>query len=343
MTRSDTSTPPTLDAPAIARLSASYAEARILHSAVEVGLFELLAEGPLDQDGIRGRLGLHPRLVRDFLGAVTALGLLTRAGAEYHNAPQAQEFLVPGGTHYLGARIKTAARRHYHTWGQLTEALRDGAPKAGVGGDAFATLYDDPAATRAFLVHMDANNQVVGPQLAAAVDWSAYASFVDVGGARGNVAAHLVRRHPHLSGGVFELPAVQPFFDEYMKETGLSGRVRFHAGDFFTDALPEADVLVFGHVLHDWSEVLRQELLERAHAALPPGGAVVVYDQMLDEDTPDLRSLIGSLNVALITPGGSEYTVPECRGWVEKAGFTFLSATRLEKGNDTVVVAAKTV
>ncbi|WP_328685269.1 acetylserotonin O-methyltransferase [Streptomyces sp. NBC_01261] len=342
MTISDTSTrPPSLDAGAIARLSASYAEARILHSAVEVGLFELLAEGPLGQEAICGRLELHPRLVRDFLGAVSALGLIERAGGEFRIAPAAEQFLVPGGPLYLGARIRTAAQRHYHTWGRLTDALRDGAPKAGVGGDAFATLYANPEATRNFLVHMDANNGMVGPQLATAVDWSAYSSFVDVGGARGNVASHLVRHHPHLRGGVFELPAVRPFFDEYMEQLGLADKVVFHPGDFFTGTLPEADVLVLGHVLHDWSSVLREELLERAYAALPPGGAVVIYDQMLDEDSPDLRSLIGSLNVALITPGGSEYTVPDCRGWVERAGFTFLSATRLEKGNDTVMVAAK--
>ncbi|WP_432158452.1 MULTISPECIES: methyltransferase [unclassified Streptomyces] len=341
MTISDTGARPPLSAPALARLSASYAEARILHSAVEVGLFDLLAEGPLSQGEICTRLRLHPRLMRDFLHAVAALGLIERVGAEFRIVPEAEQFLVPGGPLYLGARIRTAAQRHYHTWGRLTEALRDGEPKAGTGGDAFAALYANPEATRNFLVHMDANNGVVGPQLADAVDWSAYSSFVDVGGARGNVAAHLVRRHAHLRGGVFELPAVRPFFDEYMAELGLADRVVFHPGDFFADALPSADVLVFGHVLHDWAEAGRQELLERAHAVLPPGGAVVVYDQMLDETAPDLRSLIGSLNVGLITPGGSEYTVPECRTWLEKAGFTFLSSTRLAKGNDTVVVAAK--
>lgn len=337
-----TSSAPPVDAQALTRLSSSYAQARILHSAVEVGLFELLSQGPLNVDEIRTRLDLHPRLLRDFLDAVAALGLIRKEGAQYAIDPEAARFLVPGGGPvYLGARIRTAAQRHYHTWGRLTDALRGGEPQAGVGGDAFATLYSNPEATRNFLIHMDANNGMVGPQLAEAVDWSAYKSFVDVGGARGNVASHLVRKHPHLAGGVFELPAVRPFFEEYMAELGLTGKVVFHGGDFFTAPMPAADVLVFGHVLHDWSESDRQQLLNRAYAALPPGGAVVVYDQMLDEQAPDLRSLIGSLNVGLITTGGSEYTVPECRVWVEKAGFAFASATRLESGNDTVVVGVK--
>lgn len=338
---SSASSAPSVDAQALTRLSSSYAQARILHSAVEVGLFELLAQGPLNADEIRGRLDLHPRLLRDFLDAVAALGLIRKEDARYRVDPEAARFLVPGGPVYLGARIRTAAQRHYHTWGRLTDALRGGEPQAGVGGDAFATLYSNPEATRNFLVHMDANNGMVGPQLAEAVDWSAYRSFVDVGGARGNVASHLVRKHPHLTGGVFELPAVRPFFEEYMAELGLTDKVVFHGGDFFDAEMPTADVLVLGHVLHDWAESDRQQLLNRAYAALPPGGAVVVYDQMLDEQAPDLRSLVGSLNVALITTGGSEYTVVECRVWMEKAGFSFGSATKLSGGNDTVVIGVK--
>ncbi|GAA0598158.1 methyltransferase [Kutzneria viridogrisea] len=330
------------DAAAIGRLSTAYAQSKILHSAVEIGLFELLAKGPASAGEIREQLGLHPRLVRDFLNALVALDLLEREGEQYRNSAAAQEVLVPGGPVYLGGRIKTASQRHYQMWGKLAEALRDGEPKAAQGGHgAFERLYQDPVAAKNFLVHMDANNAVVAPQLAEAVDWSSYQDFVDVGGARGNVAGRLVQTHAHLRGGVFELPAIEPFFDELMAEFGVTDRVSFHGGDFFTTPLPETDVVVFGHVLHDWDATRNLELLERAHAAIRPGGAVVVYDQMLDEDAPDLRSLIGSLNVALITEGGGEYTVAEGRTWVEKAGFTFRYAKKLVKGNDTVLVATR--
>lgn len=336
-----TSTDKVSDAASISRLNTAYAEARILHSASEIGLFDFLADRSATRAEICEGLGLHPRLLRDFLAAAAALGLVEHGGDEYRNTPAARRFLVPGGEVYLGGRVKSTARRHYHTWGRLTEALRGGEPQADMGGDAFARLYADRGAARDFLVHMDANNAQVAMQITELMSWSERGSFVDVGGARGNVAAHLVKRWPKLRGGVFELPAVEPFFDELMAEEGVADRVVFHPGDFFADPLPEADVLMFGHVLHDWSAEKRHELLRRTFDVVRPGGAVVIYDQMLDDEDPDLRSLIGSLNVALITPGGSEYTVEECRVLLEKTGFRFASATRLPRGNDTVVVGTK--
>jgi hypothetical protein len=228
-------------------------------------------------------------------------------------------------------------------WGRLTEALRDGEPKAeGAGGpDAFARLYQNPEAARRFLAHMDSAHSLVGPQLAEAVDWRRYRTFVDVGGARGHIAAAVLTAHPHLHGGVFELPPVKPLFDEHMAEAGLTERVTFHAGDFFRDPLPSADVLVFGHVLHDWEEPERRTLLDKAYQALPSGGAVVVYDQMLDDEEPELPAVLGSLQVALVT-GGSEYPVADCRQWLEKAGFTVETGRRIRTiGGDYVLVGVK--
>ncbi|WP_211222341.1 methyltransferase [Actinokineospora enzanensis] len=330
-----------MDTAGVMRLTTAYAESRLLHSAVEVGVFELLANGPAVEPEIRRELSLHARFLPHFLDALVALGLLEKDGESYRNAPAAAQVLVPGGEVFLGGRVRAAATKHYHTWGRLTDALRDGEAKAGGGPNAFKRLYSDPAQTRAFLIHMDANNGQVAPQLAATVDWSGIRDFVDVGGARGNVAAHLVAAHPHLHGGVFELPAVEPVFDELMAERGLTGKVTFHGGDFFADPLPATDAIVLGHVLHDWSGDRCVELLERVRDALNPGGAVVIYDQMLDETAPALRSLIGSLNVGLITEGGGEYTVSRCRTWLEKAGFRFAKATPFPQGNDTVVVGIK--
>lgn len=329
-----------VDFGSIMRLSSAYAQAKILHSAVELGLFELLAKGPADAQEITAGLGCSPRFMRDFLQAAAALGLLVREGSRYRNAPGVDELLVPGGPGYLGGRIVVASQRHYTAWGQLTTVLREGKPPAKAGADAFDGLYADPVRARGFLAHMDANNALVGPQLADQVDWSGHRSFVDVGGARGNVAAALVKAHPHLTGGVFDLPGVRPYFDELMAELGTAETVRFHAGDFFTTPMPATDVVILGHVLHDWTVDKRQELLVRAFDAVRPGGAVVVYDQMLDEEQPDLRSLIGSINVGLMT-GGSEYTVADCRQWIEKAGLRFDYARRLPKGNDTVLVARR--
>ncbi|WP_328304448.1 acetylserotonin O-methyltransferase (plasmid) [Streptomyces sp. NBC_00435] len=327
----------------IGRLNTAYAQSKLLHSAVEVGVFELLAEGPASLKEIEERLELHPRLLRDFCDGLVALGLLEREDGTYRNSAKTEQVLLKDSPLYLGSAVLTASSRHLPMWGKLTEALRDGLPKAAgaAGPDVFLKLYENKDAARKFLAHMDSAHATVGPQLAQALDWSRYSSFIDVGGARGNVAAAIAQAHPHLTGGVFELPAVEPLFDEHVERLGLANRVFFHSGDFFEKPMPQTDVVILGHVLHDWALEERRTLLKRAFEAVRPGGALVIYDQMLDEEDPNLFSVLGSLNVALVTPG-SEYTVAECRELVAEVGFQVVSAERiLTTGSDLVLVAEK--
>ncbi|WP_030373460.1 methyltransferase [Streptomyces rimosus] len=332
------------EAVAIGRLSNAYAQSKLLHSAVELGVFTLLADGPASEAQIREGLGMHPRLSGHFLDSLVALELLSKADDGYYaNTPAARRLLVPGGADYMGALCRVAAQRHYPMWGKLTEALRDGEPKATrrPGPEPFKDLYEDPERARTFLAHMDSAHTMVGPQLVELLDWRQYTSFIDVGGARGTLAAQIIREHPHLTGGVFELPSVEPIFDEHMEHLGTKESVHFHGGDFFVDPLPETDVLILGHILHDWPADKAQLLMERAFPAVRPSGALVVYDQMLDPREPDLHRLLGSLNVALTT-GGTEYSQGQYRAWAEQAGFRvsdFHNITTI--GNDVVMIAVK--
>ncbi|MET9297306.1 methyltransferase [Streptomyces sp. NPDC003077] len=339
MTTLDHAATPTAVARSLLGLNTAYFQAKALQSAVELGLFGLLAERPADAGELCERLGLHPGRAADFLDALVGLGLLERTDGRYANRPGIAEFLVPGGPRYLGDSIAQHARLHYRAWGSLTQVLTG----ASVADQMdFREDFQSRDNVRHLMGHMDVFNGFVAHALDGCVDWSRYATFLDVGGARGNVAAHLVRTHDHLRGGVFDLPAVRPFFDEHMAALGTAHRVRFTAGDFFADPLPRADVVILGHVLHDWPPSARERLVERVHDAVEPGGAVIVYDAMLDDERDDARSLLQSLNCSIMRDGGSEYTVGECRGYVERAGFRFLSAERVETLTaDRVLIATK--
>ncbi|MEU7146154.1 methyltransferase [Nocardia sp. NPDC046473] len=335
----------TLVARSLVQQSNGYTESAVLNSAVELGVFEHLASGPATEAEIRTGLGLHPRLTADFLDTLVGLGMLQREAGRYSNSAAVEDFLLPSAITYLGGVMARSARHHYQMWGRLSEALRDGQPKSeGLGGkNAFKNTYAaGPDITRQFLSHMDSYNGYAGPQLAKYLDWSRYKSFVDAGGARGNLAAQLVTAHPHLTGVVFDLPGLEPFFNEHMDHTGTAESVSFQGGDFFDEPLPQTDVLIFGHVLHDWPLETRQTLLQRAWPAVRPGGAVVIYDQMLDNERSDPHKLLASLNVRLVREGGSEYTVEECTAWAEKAGFRVTTVVELDTiGRDTMVVAEK--
>ena len=103
--------------------------------------------------------------------------------------------------------------------------------------------------------------------------WSQYSSAADIGTAQGDLIAQVALANPHISGVGFDLPEVAAVFEQYMAINSLSGRVEFRAGNFFEDPLPGADVLMMGHILHDWNLEEKKTLLGKAYKALPDGGS----------------------------------------------------------------------
>ncbi|OXM69791.1 methyltransferase [Amycolatopsis vastitatis] len=328
----------TPDVVKILQLSASHGTSKVMQSAAELGVFALLSGGALTEPELRERLGIHARPSREFLDILVALGMLERHGGRYRNSAAAENHLVPGRAGYVGAFLQVAPRL-YDEWSDLTALLRKGT-KGQDPEELFGDQPKDPAILRHFMECMDAINSTIAPHIAQGLDWSRYQSFVDVGGARGNVAAAVIDAHPHLRGTVFDVRSTEPLFSEHVTRLGKAEQIGFVGGSFFTDPLPRGDVLIFGHVLHDWSPEQRQDLLAKAYEAVSPGGAVAVYDRMIDDERTDLTNLLVSLNMIIMTPAGSEYTIGECRHWAESAGFVFDSARPLPSF-DVLVVASK--
>jgi hypothetical protein len=144
-----------------------------------------------------------------------------------------------------------------------------------------------------------------------------------------------------LRGIGFDLPEVGPIFEEYIAANGLADRVSFSGGSFFTDELPKADVLLFGHILHDWDLETKLMLLRKAYAALPDGGAVIVYDSIIDDERKqNAFGLLMSLNMLIETPGGFDYTGADCIGWMQQVGFKDCRVEHLV-GPDSMVIGIK--
>ncbi|WP_433261227.1 methyltransferase [Actinosynnema sp. CS-041913] len=322
----------------ILRLGNAFCEAKALLTAVQLDLFDTLDARPLTEEEIRDRLGLHGRGLADFLRLLVALGLLEADGGRYTGSPSARRHLVTGKPGYVGGFLRRTDHNRYPLWGRLADALRTGKPQ--YDGD-FRQVLSTPAALEQFVQMMDGLTQVLAPQLADAHDWSTARSVVDVGGCRGNVAGHVVRANPGLTGHVFDLPQIEPFFARHVERMGLTGRISFHGGDFFEDDLPHGDVVVMGHVLHNWNESQRARLVAKAHQAVHPGGALLVYDRMLDgHSASPTENLVISLDMLLVSEGGAEYTVDELRRHAESAGFASVTARPLGD-HDTLVVCRK--
>jgi precorrin-6B methylase 2 len=317
---------------------------KTLLSAVEMGLFTELATGPKGFEELRGRLGLHARGARDFFDTLSALGFLQKSQDSYANTRETDLFLDRKKPSYVGGILEMANHRLYPFWGHLTEALHTGLPQnevKGGGASFFEALYAEPARLRQFLASMTGLSHGANLTIAHKFPFGDYKTFVDVGTAQGDLAVQIALANPHLRGVGFDLPEVAPVFEEYAAATGVADRVKFAGGSFLTEALPNADVVLMGHILHDWDLATKKLLIAKAYDALPPGGALVVYEAIIDDArSQNAFGLMMSLNMLIETPGGFDYTGADCSAWMREAGF---KATRVEAlvGPDSMVVAIK--
>jgi hypothetical protein len=317
---------------------------KTLLSAVEIGLFTELAQRPSTVEDLQASLRLHPRASRDFLDALVALGFLERKAGVYHNTPSTGLFLDRAKPSYVGGMLEMANHRLYGYWGSLTEGLRTGVPQneSKTGGQPlFAALYANPAALEGFLRAMTGISHGANLAIARKFAWGQHKTFVDVGTAQGDLAVQVALAHPHLSGLGFDLAVVRPIFEAYAAQQGVAGRLEFAPGDFFAEPLPKADVVMMGHILHDWDLHQKKALIRKAYDALPAGGALIVYESIIDDDrSQNAFGLLMSLNMLIETPGGFDYTGADCQGWMKECGF---KATRVEHlvGPDSMVVGTK--
>ena len=245
---------PTIDA--IMQVGLGFWASKTLLSAIEMEVFTELAGHAEDLNTLQGRLGLHPRSAHDFLDALVALGFLQRDNGKYSNTPSTDKFLDRRKPSYVGGVLEMANRRLYPFWGNLTAALRTGELQneaKGGGPNFFAALYADPENLRGFLKAMTGISTGANRLIASKFPWKNYKSALDVGTAQGDLIVQVALANSHISGTGFDLAEVAPTFEEYVAANGLSARVRFQGGSFFEQDLPKADVVMMGHILHDWN------------------------------------------------------------------------------------------
>jgi precorrin-6B methylase 2 len=308
----------------IIELGHAFRASRTLLSAVELGVFTILADGPAEIERLIERAGLHTRGARDFLDALVALDLLVRdESGRYANSADADLYLDRRKGSYVGSLLERFGSRDYAVWDSLTAALRTGEPQYDQSVvNNFAPLYADATARELYVRGMTVRTQPVARALAACFPWNEHRTLIDVGTAQGCLPVEIALAHDHIIGGGFDLPALCTTFDEHVQRHGLADRLRFYPGNFLEEPLPQADVLVLGRVLHNWDLATKKMLLRKAYDALPRGGRLIVYERLIDDERrSNAAGLLSSLQMLLASTGGFDFTGADCMGWMREAGF----------------------
>jgi hypothetical protein len=319
-----------LDPSHIIEVGTGFWPSKTLLSAVELDLFSVLGAESMSGEQVGARLALHPRAIDDFLDALVALGFLERDGqgtnGRYRNSAEAAAFLDKHSPTYVGGFLELCNARLHGVWGELTEALKTGEPQNEVKlKPFFEEIYSDPAKLEQFMQAMSGLSRADFDTLAERFDFARYGTVCDVGGATGRLCTTLAGRYPHLRCTTYDQPVVAPIAERSIAAAGLSERVSVASGDFFTEALPEADVITMSHILHDWNLDRKKQLISAAYDALPDGGAFIVVEHLIDDARRDnVFGLMMSLNMLLHFGDAFDFTARDFAGWCRDAGFGYI-------------------
>lgn len=303
---------------------------KTLLSAVELGVFTRLSDGPKSGLELQAELGLHPRATYDFLDTLVALGLLERHGSgesgTYTNTAATSLFLVKTSPQYVGGILEMANTRLFRFWADLTPALKTGQPQNEIkmtGKSMFESLYADPARLEQFMDAMSGISLGNFAAFADKFDFANYQTLADIGGAAGQLSTIIAARHPHMRFRTCDLAAVQPIAERRVREQNLDGRVTAETIDFFADEFPQADIITMGMILHDWNLADKKMLIAKAYRALPVGGAFVAIENIIDDDRrQNSFGLMMSLNMLIEFGEAFDFTGAQFAEWCEEAGFS---------------------
>jgi hypothetical protein len=321
---------------------------KVLLTAVELGVFTTLGAGRMTGEALGNALALHPRGVFDFLDALVAMRFLDRdgdgPGGLYANTPDGRTFLDKASPSYVGGILEMLNARLFKYWHDLPEALRTGWPQnetKHTGRSIFEELYADHQRLEQFLNGMTGLSRINFEALAAKFDFGRFGTLCDVGGATGLLCTEVAKRHPHLRCVSFDLPVVEPVARKAIAAAGLSDRVSTAAGDFFKDPLPRADVITMGMILHDWNLEKKMHLIRSTYAALPPGGALVAVEALIDDARrSNVFGLLMSLNMLIEFGDAFDYSGADFRKWCAEVGFTRFETIHLA-GASSAAIAYK--
>ena len=324
-----TANPSVLTPARIMEVGMAFWPAKVLLSAIKLGVFTELGDGAKTGSELREALGLHTRSTPDFFDTLVALHFLDRDGdgpdSKYRNTSETALFLDRNSPAFMGGFLEMANDRLYPYWGDLEEALRTGRPQNELkhgGGGMFEELYSKPERLEQFMDAMAGISAGNFHALADKFDFSKYKTLCDVGGAAATLSTIVARKHDHLTCVSADLPPATAIAAKKIETAGLTDRVSATNIDFFNDDLPKADVITMGMILHDWNLEKKMVLIRKAYDALPEGGAFIVIEALIDDARRENAfGLMMSLNMLIEFGEAFDYSGADFDGWCREVGF----------------------
>ncbi len=324
---------PEVPAEPLLRLLIGFEASQVLMTAHQLGVFQILSEGSLGFSELCQRLGLPSSSGERLLQACVALNLLEFRGDSLCNSLAVETYLLSGKERYLGGLVDYY-QDIYMACSRLPQAIVQNQPQLSRDGEAmtdiFSAMEGKRELTSRFSEAMHSLGLLEGRRLAILFPFEKITCLLDVGGGSGALAIALAKSFPHLQVRIFDRPGVCELAQRHVETEQLASRIHAIPGDFWNDVIPQAgDAILLSMILHDWDPRRGLQLLKNCWNALPAGGCLLIYEQLLNEDRcgPAVTCLT-NLTMLLRTRSGSEYTEEDYRRLLRESGFEAIQVHR---------------
>jgi len=318
-------------------LVAGFVYSQVLSACVKLDLFRKLAQGPMTLT----QLALHCQMSNEatdrLLAAAISLRLIESRGTD--DRGQARYGLGVLGAPLVENEGVLAMIRHHDTlYSDLADPvalLRGQGPAPALSGFYPYTADDAPAHAGELAPDhvgnysqlMAASQPLVAAEILDAYSFDRHHRLLDVGGGEGRFLCSVGARAPHLQLTLFDLPAVAERAKSRFATAGLAQRANAIGGNFLSDPLPTGfDIVSLVRVIHDHDEQRGLTILRAIHAALPPGGTLLLAEPMAG--TPGAEAMGDAyFGFYLLAMGrGRARTAAQLSALLTQAGFSAIRA-----------------
>lgn len=319
-------------------LSRTFQKCRILLTAVELNLFDILAKGYQTVEELCTSHGFSPRGLRILLDALASQGLVSRSLDEKYGLEESlSRLLTKDGEDSVLPMILHAASM-WQSWSKLTEIVR-----TGVNPNVMGIRSRSTEDMEAFIGAMHVIGLKMADSIAESLDLTRFKRMLDIGGASGTYVMAFLKRAPHMTATIFDLPNVVQMAQKRLDKEAYSHRVELAGGDYTSHDLPRGhDLVLLSAIIHSNGREGNRDLFRKIFQALEPGGALLVRDYVMDQTrTFPPNGAIFAVNMLAATSDGNSYTFEEIREDMQKAGFSNISMIRDGQNMDQLVIAEK--
>ena len=334
------STPP--DALAeLMTIATGYQRSRALMVVAELGIADLLRNGPRSVDELARATHTHAPTLYRVLRALAAAGVFEERPGRVLALTPISEFLHSDAAIPYGHLVRLFGRDYqWAAWGALLHSVRTGesAARHVLGVDVWAYRQDHPEENVIFNNAMLAASLARAPVEAGAYDFARCSTIADIGGGTGALLAAILRMYPNARGILFDQPHVVAEAGPVLNAAGLRSRVRIEGGSFFERIPAGADAYVMRRILHDWKDEDAILILRCCRAAMTPEARLVLFERVVGPPNEDPVSKFVDL-LMLVVPGGRERTADEWSSLFDAGGFGLESVKRAAADSYAIVGA----